>query len=172
MGVLLLVAGHETTANMIALGTLALLEHPEQLARVQDCDDPKVVAGAVEELLRYLTIVHDGRKRVAVEEIDIAGHTIRAGEGIIMATDLGNRDPAAFPDPDTLDLGRDARHHMAFGFGVHQCPGQPLPRIELQVAYSTLFGRIPYLRLSTTLDEVSIKHDGAVYGVYELPMTW
>ncbi|MDJ0458634.1 cytochrome P450 [Arthrobacter sp. NQ7] len=172
MGVLLLVAGHETTANMIALGTLALLEHPDQLKRLQEEEDPKLVVSAVEELLRYLTITHDGRKRVALEDIEISGHTIRAGEGVIMATDLGNRDPEAFPKPDALDLGRDARHHVAFGFGVHQCLGQPLARMELQVAYGTLFRRIPTLRLATTLDKVPFKHDGSVYGVYELPVTW
>jgi cytochrome P450 len=172
MGVLLLVAGHETTANMIALGTLALLEHPDQLARLREDENPALVTSAVEELLRYLTIVHDGRKRVALEDIEIAGETIRAGEGVIMATDLGNRDPDAFPDPDTLDLGRDARHHVAFGFGVHQCLGQPLARMELQVAYSTLFRRIPSLRLAVPIDQVPFKHDGSVYGVYELPVTW
>lgn len=172
MGVLLLVAGHETTANMIALGTLALLEHPDQLERLRTEDDPGLLTSAVEELLRYLTITHDGRKRVATDDIEIAGEVIRAGEGVIVATDLGNRDPEAFPDPDTLDLGRDARHHVAFGFGVHQCLGQPLARMELQVAYRTLFQRIPTLRLATTLDQVPFKHDGGVYGVYELPVTW
>ncbi|MFJ4027563.1 cytochrome P450 [Paenarthrobacter sp. NPDC089989] len=172
MGVLLLVAGHETTANMIALGSLALLEHPSELKKLQESDDPAFVSSAVEELLRYLTITHDGRKRVALEDIEIDGDTIRAGEGVIMATDLANRDRSAFPDPDTLDLERDARHHVAFGFGVHQCLGQPLARMELQVAYSTLFRRIPNLRLATTLDKVPFKHDGSVYGVYELPVTW
>jgi cytochrome P450 len=172
MGVLLLIAGHETTANMIALGTLALLEHPGQLAHLRDSPDPAVVSSAVEELLRYLTITHDGRKRVATEDIDIAGQTIKAGDGVIIATDLGNRDPLAFPAPDSLDLERDARHHVAFGFGVHQCLGQPLARMELQVAYTTLFRRVPTLALATTLDQVPFKHDGAVYGVYELPVTW
>lgn len=172
MGVLLLVAGHETTANMIALGTLALLEHPDQLTRLQSEEAPGFIVSAVEELLRYLTITHDGRKRVALEDIEISGHTIRAGEGVIMATDLANRDPDVFPDPDTLDLGRDARHHVAFGFGGHQCLGQSLARMELQVAYSTLFRRIPNLHLATTLDKVPFKHDGSVYGVYELPVTW
>ena len=172
MGVLLLVAGHETTANMIALGTLALLEHPEQLAHLRDSGDPAFVSSAVEELLRYLTITHDGRKRVATEDIEIAGETIKAGDGVIIATDLGNRDPLAFPEPDSLDLERDARHHVAFGFGVHQCLGQPLARMELQVAYSTLFRRVPTLALATPIDQVPFKHDGAVYGVYELPVTW
>ncbi|WP_306210158.1 cytochrome P450 [Actinoplanes sp. RD1] len=172
MGVLLLLAGHETTANMIALGTLALLEHPEQLALLRDSGDPKVVAAAVEELLRYLTITHTGRRRVALEDIDIAGVTIRAGEGVILANDIGNRDPQVFPDPDTLDLTRDARRHVAFGFGVHQCLGQPLARMELQVVYSTLYRRIPTLRRATALSDVPFKHDGAVYGVYELKVSW
>jgi cytochrome P450 len=172
MGVLLLLAGHETTANMIALGTLALLEHPDQLALLRDCDDPKLVAGAVEELLRYLNITHNGRRRVALADIEIGGRVIRAGEGIILANDVGNRDPEAFADPDRLDLRRDARHHVAFGFGVHQCLGQPLARMELQVVYSTLYRRIPTLTAAAGLDEIPFKHDGSVYGVYELPVTW
>jgi cytochrome P450 len=172
MGVLLLLAGHETTANMIALGTLALLRHPDQLAILRDTDDPRLVAGAVEELLRYLNITHNGRRRVAIEDIEIAGQVIRAGDGMIMANDIANRDPAAFSDPDRLDLERDARHHVAFGFGVHQCLGQPLARMELQVVYSTLYRRIPTLRAASALEEIPFKHDGSVYGVYELPVTW
>ncbi|GAA4957572.1 cytochrome P450 [Nonomuraea thailandensis] len=172
MGVLLLVAGHETTANMIALGTLALLRHPGQLALLRGSDDPKVVAGAVEELLRYLNITHSGRRRVALADIEIAGQVIRAGEGIIMANDVGNRDPGVFPRPDELDLTRDARRHVAFGFGVHQCLGQPLARLELQVVYGTLYRRIPTLALAAGLDDIPFKHDGQVYGVYELPVTW
>ncbi|MFL6121292.1 cytochrome P450 [Actinophytocola sp.] len=174
MGVLMLLAGHETTANMIALGTLALLEHPDQLARLRSSsDDPALVASAVEELLRYLNITHNGRRRVALADIEIAGVTIRAGEGVIVANDLGNRDPSMFPDPDRLDLDRPgARRHVAFGFGVHQCLGQPLARMELQVVYGTLYRRVPTLALATTVDEIPFKHDGSVYGVYELPVTW
>ena len=172
MAVLLLVAGHETTANMIALGTLTLLQHPDQLAELREADDPKLVAGAVEELLRYLSIVHTGRRRVALADIELGGVTIRAGEGVILANDMGNRDPAAFPDPDRLDVHRDARHHVAFGYGVHQCLGQPLARVELQVVYGTLYRRIPTLRLAADLDQIPFKHDGLVYGVYELPVTW
>ncbi|WP_410667486.1 cytochrome P450 [Amycolatopsis sp. cmx-4-68] len=172
MGVLLLIAGHETTANMIALGTLALLEHPDQLALLREGDDPALVASAVEELLRYLNITHNGRRRVALEDIEIAGETIRAGEGLIMANDIANRDPAVFPGGDRLDLTRDAHRHVAFGFGVHQCLGQPLARLELQVVYSTLYRRIPTLAPATELGKIPFKHDGSVYGVYELPVTW
>ncbi|MBE1493804.1 cytochrome P450 [Amycolatopsis lexingtonensis] len=172
MGVLLLIAGHETTANMIALGTLALLEHPDQLALLRESDDPALVASAVEELLRYLNITHNGRRRVALEDIEIAGETVRAGEGLIMANDIANRDPSVFPDGDRLDLTRDAHRHVAFGFGVHQCLGQPLARLELQVVYSTLYRRIPTLALATGVERIPFKHDGSVYGVYELPITW
>ncbi|MEV0068557.1 cytochrome P450 [Amycolatopsis sp. NPDC050768] len=173
MGVLLLIAGHETTANMIALGTLTLLRHPEQLALVREAGDPAVIAGAVEELLRYLTITHNGRRRVAIEDIEIAGETIRAGEGLIMANDIANRDESVFPDPDGLDVRRpDSRRHVAFGFGVHQCLGQPLARVELQVVYNTLYRRVPTLALAAGFDEIPFKHNGSVYGVYELPVTW
>ncbi|OEV03618.1 cytochrome P450 [Streptomyces nanshensis] len=172
MGVLLLIAGHETTANMIALGTLALLEHPDQLDALRGTSDPKLIAGAVEELLRYLHITHSGRRRVALERIEIAGQTIEPGDGLVIPNDIGNRDPEAFDDPDRLDVRRDARHHVAFGFGVHQCLGQPLARMELQVVYGTLYRRIPTLRLAAALEDVPFKHDGSVYGVYELPVTW
>jgi cytochrome P450 len=172
MGVLLLIAGHETTANMIALGTLALLEHPEQLAALRDAGNPQLVAAAVEELLRYLTIVHFGLRRVALADIEIGNRIIRAGDGVILATVAGNRDEQVFADPDRLDIHRDARRHVAFGFGVHQCLGQPLARVELQVAYGTLYRRIPSLRLAVDREQVPFKDDGLVYGVYELPVTW
>jgi cytochrome P450 len=172
MGSLLLIAGHETTANMIALGTLTLLEHPDQLTALRETDDPKLIADAVEELLRYLTIIHSGLRRIALADIEIGGQTIRAGEGVVIAVDAGNRDERAFADPERLDIRRDAGAHMAFGFGVHQCLGQPLARVELQVVYGTLYRRIPTLRLATHLEHVPFKDDAAIYGVYELPVTW
>jgi cytochrome P450 len=172
MAVLLLVAGHETTANMIALGTLALLEHPDQFATLRDTSDPELIAGAVEELLRYLTIAHSGRRRTALEDIEINGQIIHAGEGIVLAGEAANRDAAKFPDPDRLEVQRDARGHVAFGFGVHACLGQPLARVELQVVYGTLYRRIPTLRLAAPLEQIPFKHDSNVYGVYELPVTW
>ncbi|MFE6820945.1 cytochrome P450 [Streptomyces sp. NPDC057690] len=172
LGVLLLLGGHETTSNMIALGTLLLLEYPEQLERLRTNDDPQLVVSAVEELLRYLTVAHTGRRRVALEDVDIAGQTVRAGEGVIMPSDVANRDPEAFPDPGRLDIERSARHHQAFGAGTHHCLGQPLARLELQVVYGTLYRRIPTLRLATDLGKIPFKHDGFIYGVHELPVTW
>jgi cytochrome P450 len=173
MGVGLLSAGHETSANMIGLAVVALLEKPDQLAILRDTQDPKVVAGAVEELLRYLGIIHGGQRRIAKEDIEIDGEVIRAGEGIIIELFSANRDANVFPEPDRLDLGREnSRHHNAFGFGIHQCIGQQLARVELQVVYGTLFRRIPTLALAKPLDDIEFKHDRLAYGVYALPVTW
>jgi cytochrome P450 len=172
MGYFLLAAGHETTANMIALGTLALLEHPDQLAELRQTDDPKLVAGAVDELLRYLNVLHMGRRRVALADIRIGDQVIKDGDGMILALDAGNRQSDVFADPDQLDIHRDARRHLAFGFGVHRCLGGPLARVELEVVYNTLYRRIPELRLAVDIADVPFKHDGLVYGVYELPVTW
>ncbi|MFI6374378.1 cytochrome P450 [Streptomyces sp. NPDC050546] len=172
MGLLLLGAGHETAANMIALGTTALLEHPDQLAIIRDTDDPQVLARAVDELLRYLTIIHLGNRRIALEDIEIGGRTIRAGEGMVLPSNTANREAGHFPEPDRLDVGRDARRHQAFGYGIHQCLGQPVARLELQVVWGTLFRRIPTLRLAADLEKLPFKYDGLVFGLYELPVTW
>ncbi|MEW9517336.1 cytochrome P450 [Streptomyces tubercidicus] len=170
MGLLLLVAGHETTANMTALSTLTLLRNPDQLARLRA--EPSLIKGAVEELLRYLTIVHNGLPRVADEDVTIGGRTIRAGEGVLCTLNTANRDEEIFPGGATLDVGRDARRHVAFGFGVHQCLGQPLARVELQIALETLLRRLPGLRLDIPFEEVPFRHDMGIYGVHALPVAW
>ncbi|WP_329456208.1 cytochrome P450 [Streptomyces sp. NBC_01497] len=170
---LLLIAGHETTTNMIALGTLALIRNPEQLRAVRDAEDPAAVAGAVEELLRYLTIVHTGRRRIATENVEISGQLIRAGEGVILSNDSANRDATVFDDPDQLDITRpNARRHLAFGQGTHQCLGQNLARQELQLAYPALLRRFPALRPAIEEQDIRYKDDAVVYGVYELPVAW
>ncbi|RSM59139.1 cytochrome P450 [Amycolatopsis sp. WAC 01376] len=167
MGQLLLVAGHDTTAGMIALGTAALLANPDQLDQVR-ADTP----GAVEELLRYLSITHTEARRVAREDLEIGGRLIRAGDGIIAVKSTANRDPAAFPDPDAVDIRRKARHHVAFGHGRHLCVGAPLARMELQVVYGTLFRRIPALKPATPLEELPFDENAVFYTVRELPVTW
>ena len=171
MGMLLLAAGHQTTTNMIALGTLTLLRHPDQLEALRETDDPTFVAAAVEELFRYVTIV-EGRRRVALEDIEIGGLVIQAGEGLIMPADLADRDPSVFENPDQLDLGRSSRRHLALGFGPHQCLGQHLARTELQVVFSTLFRRIPTLALAADIAALSFRSTGGLRGVTELPVTW
>jgi cytochrome P450 len=172
MGMLMLAAGHETTANMISLGTVALLQNPDQLSILRQTSDPKVIAGAVEELLRYLNVGNYGLRRTALEDIQVGDQVMRAGDGVLLTHNIANRDPAAFPDPDRLDITRDARHHLAFGYGVHQCMGQNLARTELQIVYGTLYRRIPTLHLAVDLDQISFKHDALAYGVYELPVAW
>ena len=169
MGLLLLIAGHETTANMIALGTLTLLRDAEQAARVRSGE---AVDGAVEELLRLLTVVHLGRRRVATEDVEVGGVLVRAGEGVIAAGEIANRDPAAFGEPDTLDVERSPNHHVAFGHGVHQCLGQQLARVELQVAYPALLRRFPDLRVAADVEDLPFRDTMAVYGVHELPVRW
>ena len=172
LGTGLLIAGHETTANMIGIGILALLEHPEQAALLRDSDDPKFVANAVEELMRYLSIIQNGQRRVAIEDIEVGGATIRAGDGIIIDLAPANWDPATYPAPDRLDLTRDAGQQLGFGYGRHQCVGQQLARAELQIVFHTLLRRIPTMALAIPFDDVPFKHDRLAYGVYELPVTW
>lgn len=172
LGTGLLIAGHETTANMIGIGILALLENPEQADFLRNAEDPKVIANAVEELMRYLSIIQTGQRRVALEDIEISGETIRAGDGVIIDLAPANWDAKAYPEPDKLDLSRDAAQQLGFGYGRHQCVGQQLARAELQIVFHTLLRRIPTLRLAIPLDEVPFKHDRLAYGVYELPVAW
>ena len=172
IGMTLLQAGHETTANMISLGTAVLLENPQQLRELRESGSPQLVASAVEESLRYLTILHRGRRRVALEDLELGGVQIRKCEGLIAALDLANWDQQVFEDPAAFNIHREGRRHVAFGFGVHQCLGQVLARIELQVVFGTLFRRIPTLRLAVPLNELPFKHDTTIYGLEELPVTW
>jgi len=169
----LLIAGHETTSNMISMGTLALLENPDQRKLLCEADDQKVTAGAVEELMRYLSVIQTGQRRVAVEDIEIGGELIRAGEGIIIDLAPANWDPKAFSEPDRLYLHRaGADRHVGFGYGRHQCVGQQLARAELQIVLTTLFRRIPTLALAAPIEQLPFKDDNLTYGVYELPVVW
>ncbi len=167
---LLLLAGHETTANMISLGVVGLLNHPDQLATLKA--DPDKTPLAVEEMLRYFTIVETATSRVATEDVEIGGVTIKAGEGIVVSGLAADWDPGVFENPDQLDIERGARNHVAFGFGPHQCLGQNLARVELQIVFDTLFRRIPTLRLAVPVDDVPFKTDAGIYGAWELPVTW
>jgi cytochrome P450 len=173
LGTGLLIAGHETTANMIGIGVLALLENPGQAALLRDTDDPKVIANGVEELMRYLSIIQNGQRRVATDDIEISGETIRAGEGIIIDLAPANWDATAFPEPDRLDLTREnAGQEVGFGYGRHQCVGQQLARAEMQIVFPTLLRRIPTIKLAIPFEDVPFKHDRLAFGVYSLPVTW
>ncbi|WP_410594431.1 cytochrome P450 [Amycolatopsis sp. lyj-23] len=168
LGLSLLVAGHETTANMIALSTLVLLEHPEQRAGVLAAPER-----AVEELLRYLSVVQFGVLRYATADVRVGSRAVRAGEWVVAALNSANRDESVFPRADELDFGRESpRTHVAFGFGAHQCVGQQLARVELQEALTGLVRRVPDLRLAVPREQLAYKHNTLVYGVRELPVAW
>ncbi|MEU6119724.1 cytochrome P450 [Streptomyces sp. NPDC047117] len=169
MAMILLVAGHETTANMISLGTFTLLQHPEKLAALRA--DASLMPAAVEELLRYLSIA-DGMLRVATEDIEVGGVTVKKGEGVVLSTSLVNRDATAYAAPDELDWDRSARHHIAFGFGIHQCLGQNLARAELEIAMHSLLTRFPGLRLAAPAEEIPFKPGDTIQGMVELPVAW
>jgi cytochrome P450 len=167
---LLLVAGHETTANMISLGVLTLLEQPARLAELRA--DPARMPAAVEEMLRYFTIVEYGNSRVATADVELGGVLIRAGEGVVSLSNTADHDSQVFPDADKLKLDRGARNHLAFGFGPHQCLGQNLARAELDIVFTTLFRRVPTLRLAGPAGELPFKTDASIYGIHRLPVTW
>jgi cytochrome P450 len=167
---LLLAAGHETTAQMIGLGALTLLEHPDEYAAMRT--DPDIASDTVEELLRYLTIIHFGALRVARADVEIGGQAIRAGEGVIALLSAANHDASAFSQPDTFDVKRGAHQHVAFGFGIHQCIGQPLARIELRVALTELARRFPDLALAVPADELTMRSHSIAFGPDHLPVTW
>ncbi|MEV6592332.1 cytochrome P450 [Streptomyces acidicola] len=170
IGRLLLIAGHETTANMLALGTYALLSHPDQLRSLRE--QPEGVGRAVEELLRYLTIVHFGTVRVAREDVEIHGVRIHAGQTVVASLPAANRDPGQFTEPDRLDLTREPSQHVSFGHGIHQCLGQQLARVEMQIAFPALLRRFPTLRLAVPPEQVPMRDDMFVYGVHALPLSW
>jgi cytochrome P450 len=169
--VIMMQAGHETTANMISLGTVALLQHADVFARLGQTNDPAVIANIVEELMRYLSIVHSQVDRVAIEDLTIGGQLIRAGDWVVMNLPAGNWDAGFVDNPETLDAERNTRGHLGFGYGVHQCIGQNLARVEMQVAFATLARRLPGLKLAVSPDELRFK-EADIYGMKELPVTW
>ena len=170
LGFLLLIAGHETTANMISLCVATLLDKPELLQQLRD--DPTLLPGAVEEFLRYFTIAEVGGLRLATADVEVGGTTISAGDAVFALSNTANRDPEVFADPHTIDFTRGARNHVAFGFGPHQCLGQNLARLELEIALGAIIRRIPTLRLAVPFDEIPFKEFGPNYGVYKLPVEW
>ncbi|MDR7302968.1 cytochrome P450 [Haloactinomyces albus] len=170
IALVLLGAGHETTANMLGLGTFALLESPDQLAALRA--NPDLIDNTVEELLRYLSIIQLGVTRVATENVTLGGVDIPAGATVVLGTPEANRDPQQWSEPDRLDLHRPRAPHLAFGHGVHQCLGQQLARIEMRIGLSELFTRLPRLRLAVPAEEVALRNDMLIFGVHSLPVTW
>jgi cytochrome P450 len=165
---LVLVGGFDTTANMIALGTLVFLQNPGQIALLRERQD--LVPNAVEELLRYLSVAHHVAYRQAKEDTRIGGQPVAGGDSVIAPLIAANHDPEAFPDPERFDITRDARGHVAFGYGIHQCLGQALARVELQAVFCKLFERFPGLALAAPADTLRFRNS-IIYGVEALPVT-
>jgi len=170
MILLLLVAGHETTVNLIGNGTLALLEHPDQLQKLRD--DPALVKPAVEELLRYASPVEMATERYAREDVTVAGVTIPRGEMVLAVIASANRDERQFPHPNSLDITREPNKHLAFGLGTHFCLGAPLARLEGQIAISTLLRRAPELRLAASPDALRWRRGLLLRGLESLPVAF
>ncbi|MFD7321559.1 cytochrome P450 [Streptomyces sp. NPDC059875] len=170
ISLILLAAGFDTTANMLALGAFALLQNPAQLAALRA--DPALVDQAVEELLRYLSVAKSFM-RTALVDVEVGGQTIEAGTTVVLSYNTANRDPERFPDPHTLDLQRESGGHLAFGHGIHLCLGAQLARVEMRVAFAALLNRFPTLRLAVPAEEVALRPETAdIYGVKSLPVTW
>jgi cytochrome P450 len=167
---LLLLAGHETTSNMLGLGTLALLRHPEQLAAVRD--NPDAIGPAIEELLRWLSIVHTAIPRITTTDVEIAGVPIPAGQLVFASLPSGNRDPGFIDSPEVLDVRRGAPGHLAFGHGVHHCLGAPLARMEMRIAFPAMLRRFPALALAEDFDDVQFRSFHFIYGLKSLEVGW
>lgn len=169
MGFLLLVAGHETTVNLIASGALALFEYPERAQMLRS--DPSLIKPAVEELLRYTSPVEFATERYPREDVEVSGTTIPRGELVLAALGSANRDERHFEDPDTLDLARDPNRHLAFGRGgVHHCLGAPLARMEGQIAINALLRRFPEARPAVAPESLRWRRGLFLRGLEELPL--
>ncbi|WP_434381471.1 cytochrome P450 [Melittangium boletus] len=169
---MLFFAGHGPSAYMIGLGTVALLLEPAQRERFLAAREPARRSAAVQEVLRYVTVSHNARQRVATADLTVGGQLIREGEGVLVQLDAANRDPAVFPEPDRLDVERAPVHNLAMGHGIHLCMGRALALIELDVAFESLWRRLPALRLAVPLEEIPFKHDENLLGAHEVPVTW
>jgi cytochrome P450 monooxygenase len=159
---LLLIAGHETTANNIALGVATLLANPQWIGDER----------TVDELVRFHSVADIVAMRTAVEDVEIGGQLIKAGEGIMPLLAAANRDSRTFDEPDEFKPGQSSRSHVGFGYGVHQCLGQNLVRVEMECVYHTLFDRIPTLRLTQPIQDLPFKYDGTIFGLHSLPVSW
>jgi cytochrome P450 len=168
MAFLLLVAGHETTVNLIGNGVLALLTHPEQLAELRA--DPGLTPAAVEEFLRFDGPVNLATLRYTTEPVTISGIEIPAGEVVMVALTAADRDAERYPEPDVLDLHRDTGQHVAFGYGIHHCLGAPLARLEGEIAFRTLLGRFPDLALAAEPETLAWRSSTLIRGLTSLPV--
>jgi cytochrome P450 len=165
---LLLVAGHETTVNLIGNGTLALLQHPDQLDLLRR--KPELIDTAIEEMLRYDGPVGASTMRWALDDLEMDGKHIPKGAMVLASLLAANRDPAAFENPDMFDITRNPNKHIAFGHGIHYCLGAPLARLEGAIAMNTLLRRLPNLRLAARPDELEWNETLLLHGMKAMPV--
>lgn len=170
MVMLLLIAGHETTVNLIGNGTFALMQNRDQWNLLQD--NPALIKPAIEEFVRYDSPVHFATERFAKHDLELGGATIKKGEMVVLGLGAANRDPAKFENPDTLDIMRTPNKHLAYGQGVHYCVGAPLARMEASIAFTSLIERFPDLRLAIDSSEVQYRPSFVLRGLQSLPVKW
>ena len=167
----LLIAGFDTTAHMISMGTLILLENPGELAKITA--DPAKTRNAVNELLRYVTVLQFFTARTATADVEVEGTLIREGEGVMTFLAAANRDPRQFPEPDTIDVERpEASRHLGLSFGVHHCVGQFVARLEMETAFNAIFRRLPGLRLAEPVQDMDFTYDGLSFGPRHMLVAW
>lgn len=171
---LILIGGHETTANMISLSTLALLRNPDQLELLKsNIDNPAFLANAVDELFRFVSVTHNGRRRVAVEDVLIGKQLVKVGEGVILLNNVADRDELIFPSADKLDLSRkNANTHLAFAAGIHRCLGATLSKCEMELVHGAIWKRLPNLALATPFEQLQFNEGATVFSIKAMPLTW
>jgi cytochrome P450 len=167
---IMMVAGYETTAAMLSLGTLLLLRNPEYVPLL--LDGGQGLDRLIEELLRYLSVTHNAFPRVAKEDVTIAGQQIRAGDLLLCSPPIANRDEELGDGMEQFDPVRESAQHLAFGHGIHHCIGAPLARLEMRIAYPALFRRFPALRMAVPFEEIQWRGNTNIYGLEALPLTW
>ena len=171
MTFLLLVAGNATTANMITLGVLTLIQHPDQLNELKK--NPSLIKNAVEEILRYLTGSQFATRRVALKKVKIGNQTIEKNQGVWALNASANEDEDVFPNPTTFNIHRQPNPHLAFGEGIHKCVAEHLARAEIEIAINTLLQRLPNLQLAIPLEKIQYVNDSSRdFGVDALPIKW
>ncbi|HEX6923264.1 MAG TPA: cytochrome P450, partial [Bacillales bacterium] len=166
----LIIAGHETTVNLIGNGVLALLEHPQEMEKLKN--QPDLIQSAIEEILRYNGPVEVSTDRWAGETLEFGGKTIPKGDLVLIALDSADRDPEQFEDPDVFNIKREYNRHVAFGKGIHFCLGAPLARLEGEIAINTLLSRMPELRMATDSENLQWRSGLLLRGLKDLPVVF
>jgi cytochrome P450 len=170
LAALLLLSAYDTMAQVIGLGTVLLLQHPDQLAAF--LADPSLAGNFVDEMVRYLSVNQAGLPRVATDDVQVGDKLIRRGEGVVVMVNSGNRDDSAYAEPDRFDIHRRAKDHVGFGHGLHKCIGAHFARAELSIVFRRLFERLPTLSVTEPVEALPFRHEMVLYGLKRVPVTW